>query len=407
MSGYRIIRLAWRTLSRNRLRSFFMMLGITVGIAALTAMTSVGETTRRDTVKRFKRMIGTFDVINIQPGAASTRGMPSLASVEPSLKFSDVQAIAAESDLVRRAAGVQFAFDIDIKHRDRSGSAAIFGVSADWMQIRGFNVTQGNVLADEDVRSLARSAIIGTDVRNALFADEDPIGKTIRIAEVPFQVTGILQSRGIGPGGSSMDNLLIIPVTTASKRLFNRNYLTSIAVQLKNPQQADRAMKEIASILREHHGIVPPGKDDFTLSNPRAAMARVSRVDTTLSRLLIGMVAIATLIGGTVIMSLMLIAVSERRQEIGIRRAVGATRRDVMAQFLAEAVLISVIGGLTGILLGTAAAVIAASQQHLAPAVLWSAVSGSVALSIGVGLVFGLQPAWRAERIDPIEALRS
>ncbi len=384
-----------------------MMLGVTIGIASLTAITSVGEATKRDTIAGFKRMIGTFDVINIQPGGGATRGMPSLATVEPVLKFGDAQAIADEATTVQRTAGVQFAFDIDVKHRDKTGSPAIFGVSADWMQIRGFNVSLGNILTEEDVRSLARVVIIGADVQAALFGDEDPIGKTLRIAEIPFQVTGVLESRGVGPGGSSMDDLLLIPVTTASRRLFNRDYLTSIAVQLKNPELADEAIQEITAILRDRHGIVPPAEDDFKISNPRAAMAQVTQVDTTLSKLLVGVVIIATLIGGTVIMSLMLIAVSERQREIGVRRAVGASRRDVMIQFLGEAVMISVFGGLIGIALGIITGVMVAIQQQLAPAILWPAVAGSVLLSVGVGLVFGLQPAWRAANIDPVEALRS
>ncbi len=406
MSWYQTIRQALRSLRRNKLRSFFMMLGVTIGIASLTAMSSVGDATRQETMRRFKRMIGSFDIINVHPGAARTRGMPSLATVEPSLKFADARAIAEQASAVRHAAPVQFALGIDVKHRDKTSSSAVFGVSADWMEMRGFNVATGSVISPANVKALDRVVVIGADVRKTLFPDEDPIGKTIRIAGIPFQVIGAMTTRGVGPGGASMDNFMIIPVTTASKRLFNRDYLTSIAVQLKDPEQSELAHEQIAQILRERHGIVPPAEDDFTMSDPRAVMAQISQLGNTLAKILTGIAIIATLIGGVVIMSLMLIAVSERRREIGVRRAIGATRMDVMVQFLVEAATVSAIGGLIGVALGVGGATVVVLQQQLPPVIGWAAVGYAVLLSVGVGLIFGLQPAWRAANVDPIEALR-
>ena len=301
----------------------------------------------------------------------------------------------------------QSAFDIDVQARDKTATTSIWGVSAEWMEIRGDDVTVGRGISPEDVETLARVAVIGEDLRKELFPDEDPIGKTIRIAEVPFTVQGVLVPRGAGPGGSSLDNLLLMPVSTASKRLFNRDYLTTITVQLEDPDQYEPAVAAITALLRERHGIVPPVEDNFTVSNPRAAMEQVEEVDTTLSSVLVGIAVIATLIGGVVIMSLMLIAVSERRREIGVRRAVGATRGDVLRQFLVEAALISALGGVVGVLLGVAGATVAAYQQQLPPAFLWGAMAGAVGLATLIGLVFGLQPAWRAANVDPIQALRS
>ena len=273
--------------------------------------------------------------------------------------------------------------------------------------MHGYFIDRGNLISDDDVASLARVAVIGVDVQTALYPNQDPLGQQLRIANVPFQVKGVLVSRGAGPGGGSLDNIVFIPVTTASKRLFNRDYLTTINAQLKDPERPEAAIEEISAILRERHGIVPPGEDDFTVVNPRATAEQVTEVRSTLSTVLTGVAAITTLIGGLVIMSLMLIAVSERRREIGVRRAVGATRQDVMLQFLIEAATISVIGGLAGVALGVAGATIAAIQQDLPPILLWSAIGGSVVLSIFIGLVFGLQPAWKAANLDPIEALRN
>ena len=407
MSWAKTLSLALRTLRRNPLRSLFMLLGVAVGIASLIAMASVGEATRRETLQQFKRMVGTFDRISVQPGSARTRGMPSLTSVEPTLRFEDADAIAAEIPNVRRVSREQSAFDIDVQARERTATTSIWGISAEWMEIRGDDVTVGRGISPEDVVTLARVAVIGEDLRRQLFPDEDPIGKIIRIAEVPFTVQGVLVPRGAGPGGASLDNLLLLPVSTASKRLFSRDYLTTITVQLQDPEQYERAVAAITALLRERHGIVPPVEDNFTVSNPRAAMEQVEAVDTTLSAVLIGIAVIATLIGGVVIMSLMLIAVSERRREIGVRRALGATRTDVLRQFLVEAALISTLGGIVGVILGVAVAVVAAFQQQLPPAFLWGAMGGAVALATVVGLVFGLQPAWRAAQVDPIQALRS
>jgi putative ABC transport system permease protein len=407
MKFLRTISLALRTLTRNPLRSFFMMLGVTIGIASLTAMASVGEATKQETMRRFKRMIGTYNVVNIIPGAASTRGMPSVTTVEPSLKFSDAKAIAEEASGVRQVAEVQNAFDIDVKHRDNTTPAAIYGISANWLEMHSYFIEAGDVITDDEVESLARVAVIGPDIQTALFPNQDPIGKQLRIANVPFQIKGVLVSRGAGPGGSSLDSIVFIPVTTASKRLFNRDYLTTITVQLSDPERPEPVIEEISAILRERHGIVPPTEDDFTVSNPRATAEQVTEVRSTLTSVLNGVAAIATVIGGTVIMSLMLIAVSERRREIGVRRAVGATRWDVMLQFLVEAAVVSFIGGLAGVMLGVGGATIAAARQGLSPVFLGSAIGGAVLLSVCIGLVFGLQPAWKAANLDPIEALRS
>ena len=400
-------RLALRILTRNPLHSFFMMLGVTIGIASLTAMASVGEATKQETMKQFKRMVGTYDIVTVVPGAAKTRGMPSVTTVEPSLKFEDAKAIARDAMTVAEVAETINAFDIDVKYSNKATAAAIYGVSANWLEIRGYFIDFGEILRDEDVQSLARVAVIGPDVQEALFPGEDPIGKQIRIGNVPFQVKGVLVTRGAGPGGSSLDSIVFIPVTTASKRLFNRDYLTTITLKMKDPENPEAGIEEVISILREQHRLAPNVENDFTINNPRAAAEEVSDVRTTLSTILIGVAAIATIIGGTVIMSLMLIAVSERRNEIGVRRAVGATRTDIMMQFLIEAATISFFGGVAGVVLGIGGAAIAATQQGLPPVILWSVIAGASSLSVIIGLIFGLQPAWKASNIDPIEALRS
>jgi putative ABC transport system permease protein len=407
MSPYRGLRLAVRTLRRNRLRTFFMMLGVTIGVASLTALASVGESTKQETMRRFKRMLGTFDTVIIRPGAGRTRGMPSLTTVEPTLKFEDARAVATEVPNVRRVAEVQNAFDIDVKYREKTGSPAVFGVSSNWTELRGDDVADGRSISDEDVRSLARVAVIGADVKTLLFGDEDPIERTVRIADVPFQIVGTLAPRGASPGGGSLDNLLLVPVSTASKRLFNRDFLTMLIVQLTHPEENDRAVAAMTALLRERHRLPPSAEDDFTITNPRATMARVTEVSSTLSTVLRGVGMLAMVLGGVVIMSLMLMAVSERRREIGVRRSVGASKRDVLLQFLIEAATVSALGGLAGIALGAGSTTVATIVQKLPPAFVWTAVAGAAVLSVAIGVVFGLYPAWKASNVDPIAALRS
>lgn len=406
MSPYRALVLAIRTLSRNRLRSAFMMLGVVVGVGSLTGLASVGEATRQETVRRFARMVGTIDTVTIRPGAGQSRGMPSVADAPATLKFEDTRAIAALPG-IRRVVDLQNAFDVPVKYRDRSVVPTIFGTNPDWMDLRSLDMVNGDSITDDDVRSLARVVVIGPDVRAELFPDEEPIGKTVRIGDVPFQVKGITASRGAGPGGASLDKFVLIPESTASRRLFNRDSLTMAVAQLEDPGQADAMLAQIRALLRERHHLVAPALDDFTLTNPRAALARANDAGSTLSKVLAGVAVLATIVGGVVIMSLMLIAVSERRKEIGVRRAVGASRRDVMLQFVFEAATISGIGGLAGIGIGLAASAIAIRVQRLPPVLLWAAVAEAVLISVTIGIAFGLHPAWKASHVDPIAALRS
>lgn len=406
MNLLRLFRPVVRMLTRNRVRAVFMMAGVTIGIASLMILSSIGESTRRETMKRFKNMLGTYDTVIIRPGSGKNRGMVSLTNVEPSLKFDDAGAIASQIPEIRQVAQLQNAFDIDVKYQDRSGTPAIFGVSSNWLELRGDEVAEGEFLSEDDCRSLSRVAILGADAQKQLFPDVDPIGKTIRIGDVPFVVRGVMVARGAGPAGGSLDNLIFIPVTTASKRLFNRDFLTMLIAQLKDPAQGQVAIDHIQTLLRGRHHIAQGALDDFNLTNPGAVMAQVNTLGSTLHKLLVVVAIAATGIGGIVIMSVTLIGVSERRTEIGVRRAVGASRNAILLQFLLEAVLLSFAGGILGILIGVGGTQIVARLQHLPFLLLPMAIFAASLLSIVLGLLFGVYPAWKASMTDPIDALR-
>jgi putative ABC transport system permease protein len=406
MNAGRIAAQALRSLRRYRLRSALMMLGVVVGIASLAILTSIGESTKRDTMQRFKNMMGTFDTVIVRPGGGRSRGMPTLVTVPPTLRFDDAQAVATQVPGIQAVAEVQNAFDIDVKYRERTSAPAIFGVSANWLALRSEDVSDGVFLTSEQDASLARVAVIGADVRRDLFPDEDPLGKTIRIADVPFQIVGQLKSRGAGPAGASLDNIILIPVNTAARRLFNRDFLTMLVAQVKDPDRSQEAVAAVTSLMRERHRIRPPALDDFTVTSPAATMAQVTRAGSTLTRILTGVAIMSLLMGGIVIMSLMSISVSERRKEIGVRRSVGAARGQIVLQFLLEAMLVAMAGGMAGVLIGWGGLELVIRMRGLPRILLWQPFASAIVLSMTVGVVFGIYPAWKASRVDPIQAVR-
>jgi putative ABC transport system permease protein len=383
-----------------------MMLSVTIGIASLTILSSIGDATKSETLHRFKNMLGTFDTIIIRPGGAKSRGMVSLANIDPTLTVDDAVAIA-EQPAIRQVAQVQNALDIDVKYRNKAESAAVFGVTANWPSLRGDQVSEGEFLDANDIAALSRVAVVGADVEAKLFPDDDPVGKTIRIGDVPFLVKGVLVPRGAGPTGASLDNVILIPVTTASKRLFNRDFLTMVIAQLKDPAASDAAITDLTALLRQRHHLAAGALDDFTVTSPRAVMAQITALGSTFETLLSIVAILATGIGGAVIMIVTLIGVSSRKSEIGLRRAAGAPRSAILIQFLGEATLLSLSGGLIGVAIGVSGTQVVSALQHLPFAIDVPAILIAVAVSLLTGLVFGVYPALRAANVDPIEALRA
>ncbi len=395
-----------RSLWRRKVRSTLMMAGVVVGVASLTLLSAIGAGTKQVTISRFKNMLGTFDTVIVQPGGAKNRGMVTVSNTDATLSFDDASAIAGQVPTIRQVVEVLNVLDGDISYSDRHETAGVFGVSPNWTDVRGDRAAAGDFFDQGDVDSLNRVAVLGADLKAKLFPSEDPIGKTIRIGNVPFVVKGVLAPRGVGPTGQTLDNLLYVPVSTASKRLFNRDYLTMVIAQLRDENQSKLAVTQIKTLLRERHHLAPGVLDNFSLSSPRAIIGQISAMGSAVGRLLNMVAMMAMILGGIVILSVMFIGIAARRREIGLRRAAGASRNAIMVQFLLEASTLSVLGAAIGIVLGVIGTQIVGMVQHLPFIVDPVAMGEALAMALVIGLVFGSLPAWRAARVDPATALR-
>ena len=400
---------ALRGLLANKVRTFLMMVGIIIGIAALIGIVAVGQGAKAKVVKSAGKMWGTNPIMVTAsaggPNAGPHMGMGVGVGAQ-TLTDEDLQAIEKEVPNVRKASPGLLKSDVQVKYRQQAKTTEVFGITPDFRQYRSWDVESGEFISDDDVRSLSRVALIGETVARELFGNEDPTGARIMIDNVSFKVKGLLMKRGTNPSGGDLDDRVMIPVTTFSRRLYNVTYLSNIVVQLKNINRMDETANAITALLRDRHHIVPPKQDDFGVRTPSGVVKMFSGTSQTLT-LFLGIVSgIALLVGGLVIMNIMLISIGERTREIGIRRAVEARRKDILRQFLAEAVMVTLTGGLIGVLIGVGAARTLSVMKGMPMVVSWQAIGLAVAFSVVVGIVFGVQPARRAARMNPVEALR-
>jgi putative ABC transport system permease protein len=401
---------ARRALSANKTRTFLMMLGVTIGIAALTIIVALGQGARADVVRRMSKLWGTNPIMVTDSaggrGAGPHMGM-GVGVGSQTLTDEDLQAIEKEVPNVRKASPGLLKSDAQVKFRQQTATTEVFGVTPEFREYRNWDVDSGDFISDEDVRGLARVVLLGQTVARELFGDADPIGETVRIENVAFKVKGVMAKKGANPEGGDLDDRVTIPITTFARRLYNVTYLSNIVVQLQDVSRMPETAATITRLLRERHHIVPPKQDDFGVRTPEG-MVKVFAGTTQTLTLFLGIVsAIALLVGGLVIMNIMLVSVSERTREIGIRRAVGARRRDILRQFLAEALAVTLAGGLLGILIGAGGALALGAAKGMPTVVSWQAVAVAVVFSVIIGVVFGVQPARRAARLHPVEALRT
>jgi putative ABC transport system permease protein len=403
------VRIALRALRVNRMRSALTMLGIVIGVAAVIAMVAVGSgATAR--IQQQIEAIGS-NLIMVIPGSITSNGIRLGSGAVVTLSEDDAQAIAAEcpsvsvvAPFVRGGAQVMYA--------NNNWATLVLGTTPDYLVIRDQRVAQGNPFTVDDVNSAAKVALMGRTVAQNLFGGADPVGQTIRIKNVPFLVDGVLSAKGQAPTGQDQDDLILVPISTAKRNVTgvsqaNAGAVGSIMVQATGPGAIDQAQSEVEALLRQRHRLQPDQDDDFTIRNLSEVFAAEESAAQAMSILLGAIASVSLIVGGIGIMNIMLVSVTERTREIGLRLAVGAKTKDILSQFLVEAVTLSVLGGAIGIIVGVGTSALISHFAKWSILVSPTAITMAFCFSALVGIFFGYYPARKAAVLDPIDALRA
>ncbi len=407
MNAGTLVRLAGRALGRNRMRSFLTTLGVVIGVAAVIAMTAIGEGAKFRVQQTFESM-GT-NLLIVLSGSSATGGMQGGFGSQPTLTWDDLRSIQTELSAVRLAAPVLRSGSV-VQAEEQNWTTAVVGTTPEYFQIRNWPVSAGHLFGAEDVSAGGKVVLLGQTVVEKLYgAGANPVGRTVRIKMVPFQIVGVLARKGQSPMGQDYDDTALVPVTTFRAKIqggLTKFIPGAIFVSAVAPDATARAQQQIAGLLRERHRLAPGIDDDFSVRNLSEIASAQQQGTQVLTTLLASIAAVSLLVGGIGIMNIMLVSVTERTREIGIRMAVGGKPRDILAQFVAEALALSAGGGLIGVAVGIGAALLLAREFH------WPTIirAGTIVVSLGfsalVGVVFGLYPARKASRLDPIDALR-
>ena len=401
-------RIAIRALKVNRMRSALTMLGIIIGVAAVIAMVGVGS----GATERIQEQIQSIgsNLIIVQPGSLSANGVRLGSGAVVTLTLDDARAIASECPSVAVAApAVRGA--VQVVSGNNNWATIAQGVTPEYMTIRDYTMESGEFFTSQDVDAAAKTAVLGETVAENLFGDTDPTGQVVIVKNVPFTVVGVLTPKGQSPTGQDQDDVILIPISTAVQKVLGTNKANAravgtIMVQATGPAVMDQAQDEIQSLLRERHKILPGNDDDFAIRNLTEVFEAQESSAQVMSILLGAIASVSLIVGGIGIMNIMLVSVTERTREIGLRQAVGAKTADILMQFLVEAVTLSLLGGVIGIALGTLAS---ALISHFAQ---WSTDVGYLSILLAfmfsalVGVFFGYYPARKAAYLNPIEALR-
>jgi putative ABC transport system permease protein len=403
MQGLMTLRIALRALARNKLRAFLTMLGIIIGVGAVIAMVAIGEGAK-STIRSQIAALGT-NVLIILPGSNVQGGVRAGFGNVNTLLDSDAKAMARELQSVAFSSPVLRRQDQVVSGNLNWGTLAQ-GVAPEFQQIRDWQIAEGRFLHEGDMDSAAKVAVIGQTVARQLFGNDDSLDAVIRIRNIPFRVIGVLAPKGQTGQGTDQDDTIMIPYTTMQKRLMRITWVQSIVVRAVSAERVDEAQEQITLLLRQRHRIGPDREDDFNVRN----LSDIAEAATTTARVmavLLGSVAsISLLVGGIGIMNIMLVSVTERTREIGIRMAVGARSRDIMLQFLVEAVVMAATGGLIGILLGVGSSEVIKQWAHWPTLIDPAIIVIAFLFSGAVGVFFGFYPARKAASLDPIDALR-
>jgi len=402
------IRIAFRALKGNRVRSALTMLGIVIGVAAVIATVAIGS----GATQRIQQQISNIgsDMIIIIPGSLTSSGMHMGTGNAVTLSEADARELMAQCPDVALAAPVVRGGG-QVVYENNNWATIIVGVTPAFLAIRDLSIVQGAAFTQHDVDVASKVAVLGKTVVTSLFGDNDPIGQTIRIKNVPVTVVGVLSPKGQSPMGQDQDDLILLPISTAKRKVLgikqaNADAVNAIMMQAKSDGQIQAAQDEAKALLRQRHHLQPAEDDDFSTRSMEEIFAAEESASRVMSLMLAAVASVSLVVGGIGIMNIMLVSVRERTREIGLRQAVGAKTRDILTQFLVEAVTLSLVGGLVGIALGFAASFIISHLAHWNTVVGPGAVSLAVVSSALVGITFGYYPAKKAAYLDPIEALR-
>ncbi|MBP2645620.1 MAG: MacB-like periplasmic core domain containing protein [Firmicutes bacterium] len=396
--------IAFEGLRANKLRSALTMLGIIIGVGAVVTLVSLGLGVQQK-VQNSIASLGS-NLVVIMPGASkSAGGVRSEAGSNITLSKQDAQAISKNiNGVLNVVPSVSGTFQII--YGGQNWNTSVQGTTPEVLNIRDYKISEGTFFSSADDESRGRVAVLGHTVAVGLFGNSSPVGQTIRIGKAPFRVIGVLASKGQSTMGQDQDDMILVPLSTAQDRLIGQTYINSIMVQAESEQVLEKVQEDITTLLRTRHHLAAKADDDFTVRNLSAIMETMKETTGTLTLFLGGVAAISLLVGGIGIMNIMLVSVTERTREIGIRKALGATYKNILLQFLIEAIVVSVTGGLVGILIGVSGAYAISRMASLDTVVSTMAILGAFGISVLIGLFFGIYPARKAALLDPIDALR-
>jgi putative ABC transport system permease protein len=398
-----LLKVATQSILKNKMRTFLTMLGIVIGVAAVIVMVAVGYGAQSSIEKQIGAL-GT-NMIMVMPGASAAGGVNQGAATFNRLTPADYEKLQRESMLLSAISPVVFTNAQAISAQG-NWRTRIQGVSTDYQTIRDWPVDTGTFFSEADLRSSRKVAVLGSTVAKSLFPNDDAVGQQMQIRDVPFTVMGVLKPKGQSAGGQDADDIILVPFTTAQGRLSGRQRVNQIIASASSPQDVPAAQEEIRGILREAHRLGEGDDDDFTIRNQDEIAAAASSTTRVMTLLLAAIASISLLVGGIGIMNIMLVSVTERTREIGIRMAIGARGSDVLTQFLVESVAISMLGGVIGVAIGLAGAALVGHFTGWSTVTPPEAIVVAVAFSAAVGVFFGFYPARQAASLNPIQALR-
>jgi len=400
------IKIAFQSLFLNKLRSALTMLGIIIGVGAVVAIMSIG-TGAQDSVIKSIQGIGSNLVI-VMPGSRDN-DMGAMnqfsSSGQESLKLQDIEAIQKYAKHIEGVIPVILSAAPAV-YMNKGSNVSIYASSEEAVDVYNFEIETGKFFSKGDVANSANVAVLGKTVKDKLFGDADPIGKSIKIMGKNFKIIGTVKSKGTNTFGQDQDNTIAIPITTAMNKLYGQNYVNLIMAKTADEKEMDIASEEITRILKKQHGIKAGEKNDFSIQSQTEILNTLSAVTNIFTIAISGIAAISLLVGGIGIMNIMLVSVTERTREIGIRKAVGAKNKDILTQFLTESVVLSLTGGLMGIFFAYIISILLNRYSPISTTISFFSIALAISFSTFVGLFFGIYPAMRAARLNPIEALR-